>query len=67
MIAEVVHCHDTADWNMALPDTISDKLGGAHPDEARDVDAGAEQLQVLHQLLRLVLGIQDAQLCSHTT
>ena len=35
----------------------------AHPDEARDVDARAEQLQVLYQLLRLVLGVQNSQLC----
>ncbi len=34
----------------------------AHADEARDVDALAEQLQVLHQLLGAVLGVQQAQL-----
>ena len=32
----------------------------AHTDEARDVEARRKQLQVLHQLLRLVLGVQDA-------
>jgi hypothetical protein len=34
----------------------------AHTYEARDVDALAKQLEVLHQLLRLELGIQQAQL-----
>jgi len=32
----------------------------ARADEARDVEPRAEQLQVLHQLVRLVLGVQDA-------
>ena len=32
----------------------------AHADEARDVEPRAEELQVLHQLLVLVLGVQDA-------
>lgn len=34
----------------------------AHPDEPWDVEALAKQLQVLHQLLWLELGIQDTQL-----
>jgi hypothetical protein len=34
----------------------------AHAYEARDVDALAKQLEVLHQLLRLELGVQQAQL-----
>jgi hypothetical protein len=34
----------------------------AHAYEARNVEPLAKQLQVLHQLVRLELGIQDAQL-----
>lgn len=34
----------------------------AYAYEARDVDALAKQLEVLHQLVRLELGVQDAQL-----
>lgn len=47
---------------LVVLDIQEDQLGPvlellAHADEAWDVDACAEQLQMLHQLLRLVLSV----------
>lgn len=37
----------------------------ARPDDLGDVDARPEELQVLHHLLWLVLGVQDGQFREH--
>ena len=34
----------------------------AHRDDSRDVDASAKQAEVLHELVRHVVGVQDAEL-----
>jgi len=53
---------NSADLDVEEDELLPVRVLLGDPDEARDVDARAEKLQVLHQLLGPVLGVQDAQL-----